>query len=429
LNLQISIMGALSTALTGASVICFDSAGAARRAAAFQAFGPLGLRHAGGFCHAMANALVGLTEDRAAETIEKLRSLLARLDAPFGVLGLPQQIKPLMRGGLLYALGALEGFLDEPVALERADALESCGLRLYQMVACQIRAQYHGCRGQSTLARDYERDVERHAMRNGSTWQAEVWGPSSRVITCKLTYDLVGLRRAAEELERLSQDIPSLEWHARAARGALALLRGEHRTAIALLEVLRSESTPRAFIGWASMSSSLAEAYNETGQHARAEALCTEVLSGFTERDRNVVSLNLGIEIQLAVAEAGLGRIDEGAQRLDRLLRKHEANRGPVTLGALHRARVAIAMRSGDIDAARRHLAQMEAWFRSTENPALIAECERVTNEMRTPSAPPTPLSDGEPATVKERTPEASNHDHDAEAFTDLDTTRSDRVG
>src|SRR5262249_20529783 len=96
----ISMTGGLANALVGASVICLDSAGAARRAAVFEPFAPLGLRHAGAFCHAMSKALVGVTEDRAWETIATLRRLLVRLDAPWGVLGFPDRMRPLTRGGL-----------------------------------------------------------------------------------------------------------------------------------------------------------------------------------------------------------------------------------------------------------------------------------------------------------------------------------------
>src|SRR5262249_41685483 len=161
------------------------------------------------------------------------------------VVGFPDRMKPLTRGGLLYALGALEGFMDEPLALERADQLEGIGLRVYDMVACQIRANYYACHGDAERVREYERQVELHAMRNGSTWQAEVWAPSSRLVAYKRTYDLIGLKQAAEELERLVTEIPSLERHSRIARALLLLVRGDYTMAIPELERICTETAPR----------------------------------------------------------------------------------------------------------------------------------------------------------------------------------------
>jgi hypothetical protein len=389
LNNQISILGGLVNALTGTAAICLDTEGAARRAKVFEPFRVFGLRHAGAFSYAMAKNLAALTEDRTGETIEELTELLDRLQTTGGVIGFPDRMKPLTTGGLLYALGALESFMDAPLALERASALEACGLRLFDMVACQIRVNYHACRGESALAEEFERKVEAHAMRSGSTWQAEVWAPSSRVLSSMLIGDVVGLKRTVEDLERLARDIPSLNRYARTAHAVLKVLRGEYDAAITALVGILGETSPRGFLGWCAMAGLLARAYNETQQYRSAEKLCTEVLGMLSERDRNLVAMNLQIEIQLALAEAGLGRAERGARRLDDLLEKHGPNRGPVTMGSLHRARVEVALRALDRHAASYHQQQMEAWFHSTDNSVLIAECERMLALIRPSSAPP----------------------------------------
>ena len=394
LSQNITMLGAISSALTGTATICLDGEGARRRAAAFEPFSVLGLRHAGGFAHALAQRLAELTQDRAAETIDALRTLLVRLETRHGVLGLPEQLRPIMKGGILFALGALEGFMDEPLALRRADELETCGLELYAMVANQVRANYHACRGETALTAECERRVETYAVRSGSAWQAEVWAPSSRIIAFTLTGDVIGLKRAAEELERLMPEIPSLSRHARFARASLKQLRGEHDAAIPVLEDLLQRGEPRSFIGWCAIAGALAAAYNETGAHLRAERLCLDVLQQLSEADRLVVAMNLRIEIQLALAEAGLGRTGEAAQRLEDLLTKHQPNQGPVSIGSLHRARAQIALYTADRSALEHHHACMERWFRSTGNPALIAQCERLSHLLRA-SNPPPPASVG----------------------------------
>ena len=385
LNANIAVMGGLCASLVGVSVICLDPVAAKRRASHFEAFESLGLWHAGAFSCALGRALVGVAEDRPAEAITELNALLRRLTTPGGVVGFPHMLEPLTRCGLLYAIGALEGFMDAPLALERAEQLEGCGLRLYDMLACQLRANYHAYQGDVDLAREWDQRIELHATRSGSTWQAEVWTPPSRLVAHKRTYDLIGLKRSSEELERLSLEIPSLERYARGARALLSVMRGEHEIAIPLLEALHTETAPHAFVGWTAFAAALAEAYNETGQSERAATLCREIVERLPEGDRLVVSLMLDVELQLAIADARCGRSAEAERRLTELLALHTPHKGAVTLGRIHRAWTEVARAGLDEQLARYHRARMDHWFRSTRNPSLVAECERY----RLPSDPP----------------------------------------
>jgi hypothetical protein len=407
LNANVSVMGGLSASMVGVSIICLDAPAARRHAAHFGPFSSLGLWHAGAFLNALARELVGVAEDRPSETLQALNALLQRLNTPGGVIGFPQELKPLTRCGLLYALGALQGFMDEPLALERAEELEGCGLRLYDMLACQLRANYYAYQGNIELAREYEQHVELHATRSGSTWQAEVWTPSSRLVAYKRTYDLIGLKRASDELDRLSVEIPSLERYARAARALLSTLRGEYEAAIAPLEALHTEAAPRAFIGWTALAGALAEAYNESGRSEQAAELCRKVVAGLPEGDRLVPALMLDVELQLAVADARCGRVADAEKRLGELLSLHTPNRGAVTLGRIHRAWADVAR--VDEDLARYHRARMDHWFRSTKNPALVAECERY----RLPSDRPRGLAHVtgpvDTATVEESFPQTDD--------------------
>jgi len=389
LSQRIAMLGATSSALTGTATLCLDRPSARRRAATFEPFRALGRRHAGAFSHAFAETLVEVTEDRSAETIEKLRGLLAQLDTSGGVVGLPVRIRPITKGGVLYALGALESFMDGPLALARADELEACGLRLYDMVACRIRANYHACRGELELTREYERKVETFAVRSGSAWQAEVWAPSSKIVTCTLTSDIIGMKRAAESLEQLAREIPTLEHHARVARACLKALRGEHSSAIPLLEEVVEVAEREHSIGFRVEAAVLAASYNETAQHDRALALCTRALRGMSPGEHAIVALNLQVEIQLALAEAGLGRTDDAVRRLDDLLTTHAPGEGPVTLGSLHKARAQVALRVGDTASFEHHRVAMNTWFQSTKNPALIAQCERMAHLAKTSNRSP----------------------------------------
>ena len=138
----------------------------------------------------------------------------------------------------------------------------------------------------------------------------------------------------------------------------------------------------------------LAWAYNETGQHERAATLCNRALALLDQADRLVVAINLRIEIQLALAEAGLGQTQAAQQRLDTLLALHEPGRGAVTMGSLHTARAQVALLRGDRDALERHCKETEHWFRQTNNPVLIAQSERMVRLIWLASTPPAASGD-----------------------------------
>jgi hypothetical protein len=63
------------------------------------------------------------------------------------------------------------------------------------------------------------------------------------------------------------------------------------------------------------------------------------------------------------------------------LLAEHGHQDNRLLVGLLHKARAEVALQMADEPALRAHLAAMEQRFRSTRNPALIAQVERLTAE------------------------------------------------
>ena len=80
----------------------------------------------------------------------------------------------------------------------------------------------------------------------------------------------------------------------------------------------------------------------------------------------------------MAIAEAGLGRIDAGLARIDALLERFRHSQHPLVQGFLHEARAQIAWRAGRVEEYCLSLSLVEHWFRRTGTPALIAKCERL---------------------------------------------------
>ncbi|MFI5308484.1 MAG: AAA family ATPase, partial [Polyangiales bacterium] len=364
------------------AALCLDTASLRTHIRPLEALSALGRRHAGGVVHELARGLLHLIEDRPADATAGLRGVLQVLEHE-RVRALDGAAHALNRGGVLYALGVLAGFRDGAEALRRADALEGIGLRLYDLVAEQVRANFYANRGEIALAEAHRERVELYALDTGSSWQAEVWAPSAMMNAYIITRDVLGIKRTAQQLAQLAEEIPSLRLFARLAEASYRLVRGDARGAIELIETILSERPPRSFIGWAGTCGSLAWAYNMVGEHARAKAVCQSALTQLAPEDLDYVALCLRVEVQLAMAEAGLGQPADAERRLDALIDRHQLGGGPVTLGMLHEFRARLALQRGDKLVAGEQLEAMVRYYASTGNPALIALCERFAAESQ----------------------------------------------
>jgi hypothetical protein len=138
-----------------------------------------------------------------------------------------------------------------------------------------------------------------------------------------------------------------------------------------------------AVVGWARAHGALARALNGLGLHERARDTCLRAVRALTPEDLCFPAMNLGLQIELALAHAGLGQRELAASSLDDLLREHGSNNGPLTMGALHEARARVAMWMGDEAGCRSHLSAMEKFFRGTDVPSLIARAESFAKEVK----------------------------------------------
>jgi tetratricopeptide (TPR) repeat protein len=165
------------------------------------------------------------------------------------------------------------------------------------------------------------------------------------------------------------------------ARGAYLLLRKHYVEAVPVLERVLEE--PPAVIGWARAHGALARALNALGLHERARDVCMRAVRELTPEDLRFPAMNLGLQIELALAHAGLGEHARAVEDLGDLLAEHTPNNGPLTLGALHEARARVAMWMNDEATCRAHLAAMEKYYRGTDVPSLIARSESFAKEVK----------------------------------------------
>ncbi|MDB4985492.1 MAG: hypothetical protein JWN04_670, partial [Myxococcaceae bacterium] len=312
-------------------------------------------------------------------------------ESPVPIRDLPNEVKVNFIAGTLFAIGIMESWRDASECLQIADRLEQFS-PLYAMSADHLRASYYASQGDLVRAEQLRRRIEVHAIQLGSTWLVETWAPAAATKLAWRANDPGMMKRAVQELGRLSAEIPSMVRDEQIARGAYLVLRHKYERAIAALE---TDLVPASFLGWAQARGMLARAYNELGKHDRAREICVDALSYLTAEDLTYVVYNMNLQVELALAEAGLEHFDVATRQLDGLLAQHIPKGGPLTLGALHQARARVALRQRDFAFARAELTQMEAQFRATNIATLIKLIEPLKQEIDRTENPRAPGLDG----------------------------------
>src|ERR1041385_394305 len=304
--------------LTSAAVLVIDHREAKRLASILEPFAALGENDPAAVCHEWCELLVMMTEDRMAEAHARWSRLLGRLDR----VKLEPAAAIQLRTGALYALGLLECQLDDDAAIARLAELEAVGGFDAEAIVNQLRFLYHGFRGEMEQAARARERVERYALHQGTAWQVEIWSTSTMSAMYGQMRDGSGHTNVLELLERLKNETPSLTLYWQRACGTQFLVRGDPLRASVAYEQSLLGLEPRELIGWAFVRGNMAVAYNELGRHADAKRLCDETEAAF-EADPECVALTRNVELESAVADAGLGNFAGAPRELRELFDRH----------------------------------------------------------------------------------------------------------
>ncbi|HEX5658920.1 MAG TPA: AAA family ATPase, partial [Polyangiales bacterium] len=372
-----SMMGAAS-ALAGVCAICIDPAGVERYGEVMRAFSVLGKDHAANITYQFALTSVPHLRDLPSSSTERLREFVSRLESDRPIEDLPDSVKVNYLAGSIFMLGVVESWHDGPDCLQTADKLERFG-PLYAMSADYLRASYYAGQGNLARANDYRERMEVHAVQLGSAWQVETWAPADAIKLGLRLNDAAMMKRAVQELARLASEVPSLARMENQARGVYLVLRHKFREAIPLLD---AESCPGNVVGWTRARGVLAHAHNQLGEYEQAREVCLETLRHVSDEDLDYVVLNLGLQLELALAEAGLGHHAVARHQLDELLERHQPRQSAVTLGMIHAARTQAALLERDVVRARAEFAKLAAYHRGTGVPSLIEELHTLQRAL-----------------------------------------------
>jgi hypothetical protein len=382
--LLVHLFGAVTT-LTGIAAISLDAKRAERVADVLEPFAMLPERLTPVGIYQLCRGLVLIAREHPAEAYSTFDLLSTRFSDRSYYPSLPSDARQLYVAATHFARAAFAIFRahSEP-ALAGADALDATGWKFYAMIASQLRFLYYTNRGEFAKAAPHRQQVELHAVQVGSAWQVELWEAPALLLIHTALADIVGATRLAHRLETQSRTAPSLKLYSQLSKEALALARGE--ASFTRLSELTDSLEPRSYIGWAAAHGFLARSHNSQRRYAEAKAICERTLSRMTDADREYVTLFLAPEVELAIADAGLGMTAQGLQRIDALLERFQDCDHPLAHGLLHEARARIAWSSGDRAAFARGLVKMEAYFLPTGSPELIARCELLA-QLANPTA------------------------------------------
>jgi hypothetical protein len=378
------------TSLAAVAAVLFDSERTERVAEVLSPFSILPKKLTPAGIYQYCRGMCSITLENEAEAYESFDSLLARFQNPRYYPTLPAEARKVYIAGAHFARGVFGIFrADGRGALESADALDRTGLKLYAMIASQLRCLYYTFRGEFAKAALHRERVELQAAHVGSIWQVETWEAAALLLVYPQIGDIVASTRLAHRLELLSRTVPSMRLHAGLAKSGLQLSRREPANRPNILRIIEEyeKHPPRSYIGWAGARGYMARGHNLSGDHVQAKNVCERALAHVTEADREYVMHFLTLDLELAVAEAALGQTADALRRLEKLIARYGKHEHRLALGLIHETRACIAWAAGNTEIYEQSLAEVERWFLSTREPALIAKYKRIAELRGDPSA------------------------------------------
>jgi hypothetical protein len=376
------------TTMAGVASLSFDSERSDRIATILEPFAVLPERTTPVGIYQFCLCIREIARENEAAAYDASEVLLQRFQDPRYYPTLPADARKFYVAGAHTVRGTFGIFrADGRGALESADALDRMGLKLHAMFASQLRCLFYTMRADFAKAAVHRERVEIHAAHVGSVWQIETWEAAALLLVYPQMGDVSASTRLAHRLERLSKTVPTLKRSASLARNAILLTRREpsSRPAVARVIAQYRAYAPRSYIGWAGSVGYLARRFNCGGEHVEAKRVCEQALAHVTQADREYLLHFVALDLELAIADAALGRPDAGLRRVDALVARYTRSEHRLGLGLIHEVRADIAYSAGRVEEYEQSVIEIERCFLATEDPGLVAKCRRL-RELGDPS-------------------------------------------
>jgi hypothetical protein len=327
----------------------------------------------------MGEAVVG----RYAAACARGRAVLAALQNPEMARGLADSTRQQLMTGVCMVLGQLDAVRTDGRIHEALNVFDASGSALSQRAALSVRAAYHAHRGERGRSQELQDALDVLAAQAGSTWREDLTGPRRMWCSLALCEDVIGLKRVHRKLDALVAEVPSLADVRDAVHACYLSERGLHAEALARYGAMFERRREEVNVIGMMYVSVYARILRAAGQPERAKAVAERALARLDAEEATFVVASHGARLELALSLMDLGQHQEAGAALDRLLADQAEHDNPMLHGSTHKARALLALAVRDRASFERHLSAMEQWYRRTQNPALVAQCQRLADPGR----------------------------------------------
>lgn len=381
-ELMLGVMG-IGTALLGTFSVLLDREQARSVVDKLQMLRFFPRDHAVRWVNVLQRALLEFTLGDLASACEKAMSAFEALRDVRRVRGLREEARLQLQVGCLTPVSLAYGLRVDGKVHAVFEALDRLHTSVSRQIAAGARAAYYGHRGERARFIAHHEEMDSLASQAGSTWREDVGTPRQMWSTYLLCEDVLGLKRAAHELDPIAQTSASIRRVRDATRASYLCERGEPERALceygALFEAVISEAGMQGV----RFAGAYARILRSAGEPARALRVCEQTLARLSAADRAFRVATFPVELELLLATAALGSLDEAAGRLDGFIAEQGDHDNPLMHGLVHKGRAQVALLQNDAPVFKKHLHEMEAWFRRTDNPTLIGQCQRLSEQAK----------------------------------------------
>jgi len=377
-DVLLGVMG-IGTALLGTFSVLLDRAEAQRVAERLEILGFFPDGHAVRWVHTLQHALLDVTAGEIARACERA---LGTFDALRDLHGLREEARLQLQVGCLTPVSLAYALRVDGKVHEVFDALDRLRTSVSRQIAAGARAVYHGHRGERAKFIACHEEMDMLASQAGSTWREDVSTPRQLWSTYLLCEDVLGLKRAANDLDAFAE-LASIRKLRDVTRACYLCERGMPRQALAEYRALFETAIDDPGLQGARIAGAYARILRCAGEPERAREICTRALARLGPAEHVFKLVTFPLELELLLSSAALGELPRTAAQLAQLLEAQREHDNPLLHGLAHKACAVVALQARDLPSFTAHLSEMESWFRRTDNPALMAQCQRLLEQAQ----------------------------------------------
>ena len=377
------VMG-VSSALLGTHSVLLDVEQARQVARRIDILRFLPKRHLVGLAHKLQLALLESALMRSDDSWTNASAVLAALNGERALPGVREEIKRQLQVGCLTPMSLGSAMRLDGRAELTFLALERLEMAVSRQLLAGARATWHAHRGERGKFVAYREEVDMLAGQAGSTWRVDVGMSRQLWSTYALCEDVLALKRCIHELDEFAEHGPAMSRMRDAAHALYLSERGMHRAALVKYQDMFEDAIEQRSLTGARHAAAYARILRLSGEPERARQVVARSLSHLSPALLDFTLYVYAAQLESVLSTAALGDFDGALAQLDRIVSAQGGHDNPLVHGLAHKARATIALLQGRPEVFAEQFAAMRHWFRRTDNPALIAQCQRLDKEART---------------------------------------------